>query len=83
MMPKRSILTLGAEQTAHQLKRHPMGAFLVGRSERIRTSGPYVPNVVLYQAELHSECVYARLPREAYFIRTVRRAPDAPHTSPW
>ena len=25
-----------------------------GRSERIRTSGPYVPNVVLYQAELHS-----------------------------
>jgi hypothetical protein len=26
-----------------------------GRSERIRTSGPYVPNVVLYQAELHSD----------------------------
>ena len=25
-----------------------------GRRERIRTSGPYVPNVVLYQAELHS-----------------------------
>ena len=25
-----------------------------GRSERIRTSDPYVPNVVLYQAELHS-----------------------------
>ena len=24
-----------------------------GRGERIRTSGPYVPNVVLYQAELH------------------------------
>ena len=24
----------------------------VGRGERIRTSGPYVPNVVLYQAEL-------------------------------
>ena len=23
-----------------------------GRGERIRTSGPYVPNVVLYQAEL-------------------------------
>ncbi len=23
-----------------------------GREERIRTSGPYVPNVVLYQAEL-------------------------------
>ena len=25
---------------------------LTGRGERIRTSGPYVPNVVLYQAEL-------------------------------
>ena len=27
---------------------------LAGRSERIRTSGPCVPNTVLYQAELHS-----------------------------
>ena len=27
----------------------------VGRSERIWTSGPYVPNVVLYQTELHSD----------------------------
>jgi hypothetical protein len=26
-----------------------------GRRERIRTSGPYVPNVVLYQAELLSD----------------------------
>jgi hypothetical protein len=26
-----------------------------GRSERIRTSGFYVPNVALYQAELHSD----------------------------
>jgi hypothetical protein len=26
-----------------------------GRRERIRTSGPHVPNVVLYQAELLSE----------------------------
>ena len=26
-----------------------------GRSERIRTSDPHVPNVVLYQAELHSD----------------------------
>lgn len=31
-----------------------MDLFEPGRSERIRTSGPYVPNVVLYQAELHS-----------------------------
>src|SRR5882757_7110699 len=29
----------------------------IGRRERIRTSGPYVPNVVLYQAELLSEPV--------------------------
>ncbi len=27
---------------------------IIGRSERIRTSGPCVPNTVLYQAELHS-----------------------------
>ena len=27
----------------------------IGRSERIRTSGPCVPNTVLYQAELHSD----------------------------
>ena len=26
-----------------------------GRSGVIRTRGPYVPNVVLYQAELHSD----------------------------
>lgn len=26
-----------------------------GRGERIRTSDSYVPNVVLYQAELHPE----------------------------
>jgi hypothetical protein len=32
-----------------------IGKFKNGRSERIRTSGPYVPNVVLYQAELHSD----------------------------
>lgn len=31
------------------------GDFEIGRRERIRTSGPYVPNVVLYQAELLSE----------------------------
>jgi hypothetical protein len=28
---------------------------LVGRSERIRTSGPCLPKTVLYQAELHSD----------------------------
>ncbi len=32
---------------------------VIGRSERIRTSGPCVPNTVLYQAELHSEADHA------------------------
>jgi hypothetical protein len=27
----------------------------IGRGERIRTSGLYVPNVALYQAKLHPE----------------------------
>jgi hypothetical protein len=35
----------------------------IGRRERIRTSGPYVPNVVLYQAELLSEPVRGNAPR--------------------
>ena len=34
----------------------------IGRRERIRTSGPYVPNVVLYQAELLSEPVAKGVP---------------------
>ena len=34
-----------------------------GRSEWIRTTGPHVPNVVLYQAELHSG---VRMPRALY-----------------
>ena len=32
-----------------------ISGLLSGRSERIRTSGPCVPNTVLYQAELHSD----------------------------
>ena len=28
----------------------------IGRSDWVRTSDLYVPNVALYQAELHSEC---------------------------
>jgi hypothetical protein len=31
-----------------------LAGHIAGRSERIRTSGPCVPNTVLYQAELHS-----------------------------
>ena len=41
---------------------------MIGRRERIRTSGPHVPNVVLYQAELLSgylgpACIAATLGR--------------------
>jgi hypothetical protein len=32
----------------------------IGRGERIRTSGLYVPNVALYQAKLHPDGVGAR-----------------------
>ena len=38
---------------AYPLERIP-GFWGAGRRERIRTSGPHVPNVVLYQAELLS-----------------------------
>ena len=31
---------------------------MVGRGERIRTSGLYVPNVALYQAKLHPDDQY-------------------------
>ena len=37
-------------------KHHKSGAFYFGRSDWVRTSDLYVPNVALYQAELHSEC---------------------------
>ena len=40
------------------------GFFESGRSERIRTSGLYVPNVALYQAKLHSDFLLSRLNRE-------------------
>ena len=38
--------------------RYPFLIFLIGRSDGIWTHDPYVPNVVLYQAELHSENQY-------------------------
>jgi hypothetical protein len=31
----------------------------IGRGERIRTSGLYVPNVALYQAKLHPDFLAA------------------------
>ena len=48
-----------------------------GRSERIRTSGPCVPNTVLYQAELHSDAgSYGVAPAQgpAIYLPTPSRA---------
>jgi hypothetical protein len=36
----------------HRLSDHDIN-YQIGRGERIRTSGLYVPNVALYQAKLH------------------------------
>ncbi len=35
---------------------YPFLIFFIGRSDWVRTSDLYVPNVALYQAELHSDC---------------------------
>ena len=52
----------------------------IGRRERIRTSGPYVPNVVLYQAELLSEPVRRDTPRLGR--RPYNDAPRPPQPAP-
>ncbi len=39
------------QETGISMGRYP----LLSRGERIRTSGPCVPNTVLYQAELHPD----------------------------
>ena len=41
---------------------YPFLIFFIGRSDWVRTSDLYVPNVALYQAELHSEndCIFTR-----------------------
>ena len=41
---------------SYKKKRQTAVFFITGRNERIWTSGPYVPNVVLYQAELRFDC---------------------------
>src|SRR5580658_8782698 len=46
----------------------------IGRRERIRTSGPYVPNVVLYQAELLSD------KRPKYALGRRRRRRERPYS---
>src|SRR5579872_978241 len=49
-----------------------------GRSDRIRTSGPCVPNTVLYQAELHSGRAAAYSPGARKRQGAVRVAPAHP-----
>ena len=39
----------------------------IGRGERIRTSGLYVPNVALYQAKLHPDGSAVRLDQRVSF----------------
>jgi hypothetical protein len=41
----------------------------IGRGERIRTSGLYVPNVALYQAKLHPVCQLAPRYRKSVAAR--------------
>ena len=59
--------TVWSDERLERKRRAPVLAEKIGRRERIRTSGPYVPNVVLYQAELLSEPVRRDTPspREA------------------
>src|SRR3569833_3946548 len=58
---RKGELTGQAQEFAPIRARHPHGhrkedrLGLVGRGERIRTAGLYVPNVALYQAKLHPE----------------------------
>jgi hypothetical protein len=57
LRPFSSALGSGRPKGRPGLYRTSVTAEEIGRRERIRTSGPYVPNVVLYQAELLSEPV--------------------------
>ena len=50
--PQRLRLCSSEQQNLRCVR--PVAIEMIGRSERIRTSGPCVPNTVLYQAELHS-----------------------------
>ena len=50
----------------------------IGRSERIRTSGPCLPKTVLYQAELHSDRERADSPASAAW-QGQKHGPNAGH----
>ena len=45
----------------------------IGRGERIRTSGLYVPNVALYQAKLHPEALLRIFLVAAKSVATIDR----------
>src|SRR5688500_6557151 len=55
-----------------ELKRNKVQGGMVGRGERIRTSGLYVPNVALYQAKLHPDFFAARRSSLAALRRSFR-----------
>ena len=65
----------------------PSDAFAIGRSGRIRTCDPSVPNAVLYQTELHSDGVAVRIvgrrgrSKPALSRSTTRYVADAEHAA--
>ena len=63
-----------APKTTKRRQRYFSDASIVyaGRGERIRTSGPYVPNVVLYQAELLPDSAGRALPGRAAGLYALR-----------
>ena len=52
-----------------------------GREERIRTSGPYVPNVVLYQAELLPDGGFHTTPGAP--LQTPKRVTEQSELTTW
>jgi hypothetical protein len=52
---RRAAATIHAGRAGPFLPGHGGFGEAVGRGERIRTSGLYVPNVALYQAKLHPD----------------------------
>ena len=55
----------------------------IGRSERIRTSDPLVPNQMRYQAAPRSDCAKGlNLPRVAIHY-TLGQSPASGKTQPW
>lgn len=56
----RTNLRLSPDKTKHAATRKfpETACFFYGRGDKIRTCGPYVPNVVLYQTEPHLDATH-------------------------